>query len=109
MDGGFDSSYTVEYDVGESLSCGSGNCAGTKKGETVIRKGVKLIGASDLPCSVPNHASSLYARNLIALIEPFIKDGEMILNLEDELIAGCLISYQGAIRCPDVLNEGGAN
>ena len=86
-----------------------GNCAGTKKGETVIRKGVKLIGASDLPCSVPNHASSLYARNLIALIEPFIKDGEMILNLEDELIAGCLISYQGAIRCPDVLNEGGAN
>ena len=83
-----------------------GNCADTKKGETIIRKGVKLIGASDLPCSVPNHASSLYARNLIALLEPFIKDGELILNFEDELIAGCLISNEGQICCPDVLNAG---
>ncbi len=86
-----------------------GNCAGTKKGEIVVRKGVKLIGASDLPSSVPNHASSLYARNLLALIEPFLKDGELILNFEDELIAGCLISHQGEICCPDVLNTAGTN
>ncbi len=86
-----------------------GNCAETKKGQTVMRKGVKLIGASDLPSSVPNHASSLYSRNLLALLEPFLKDGKLILNLKDELIAGCLISYQGEICCPDVFHLGGAN
>ncbi len=86
-----------------------GNCAETKKGETIIRKGVKLIGASDLPCSVPNHASSLYARNLLALLEPFLKEEELMLNLEDELIAGCLISYQGEICCQDLLYSGGTN
>ena len=37
------------------------------------RKGVKLIGGNDLPCSVPNHASALYARNLVALLEPTLK------------------------------------
>ena len=87
-----------------------GNCEGTQKGETLIRKGVKLIGASDLPSSVPNHASSLYARNLLALLEPCLKDGHLILNLEDELISGCLVSYQGEIRNPDVLPiKGGAD
>ena len=80
-----------------------------KKGETLERKGVKLIGASDLPSSVPNHASSLYARNLIALLEPFIKDGELILNFEDELVAGCLISHQGKICCPEVFHTGESN
>ena len=85
-----------------------GNCAGTQKGETVVRNGVKLIGASGLPSSVPNHASSLYARNLLALLEPFLKDGELTLNLEDELIAGCLISDKGEIRYPDLLNAVGA-
>ncbi|WP_320668111.1 Re/Si-specific NAD(P)(+) transhydrogenase subunit alpha [Prochlorococcus sp. MIT 1307] len=86
-----------------------GNCAETKKDETVVRKGVKLIGASALPCSVSNHASSLYSRNLLALLAPFLKNGELNLNLEDELIAGCLISHEGEIRCPDVFKEGGSN
>jgi len=86
-----------------------GNCADTKTGETVIRKGVKLVGASDLPCSVPNHASSLYSRNLLALLEPFLKDGELNLDLNDELIAGCLICYQGEICCPELFIGGGVN
>ena len=75
----------------------------------MLRKGVKLIGASDLPSSVPNHASSLYARNLLALLEPFLIDGELSLNLEDELIAGALISHQGEIRFPDLFIAAGAD
>ena len=86
-----------------------GNCANTRPGETVDRNGVKLIGASDLPCSVPNHASALYSRNLVALLEPVLKDGQLTLNTEDELIAGCLISHNGVIRHDDVLNTGGPN
>ena len=86
-----------------------GNCSGTLPGKTTLRKGVKLIGASGLPSSVPNHASSLYSRNLLALFEPFIKDGELELDLEDELVSGCLISDKGTIRYPDIINQGGAN
>ena len=83
-----------------------GNCADTVPGETVDRKGVKLIGGNDLPCSVPNHASALYARNLVALLEPTLKDGDLKLDLEDELIAGCLIAQDGSIRRGDVLTPG---
>ena len=83
-----------------------GNCADTVPGETVDRKGVKLIGGNDLPCSVPNHASALYARNLLALLEPTLKDGVLNLDPEDELIAGCLIAQDGTIRRGDVLTPG---
>ena len=84
-----------------------GNCAGTVPGETVVRNGVKLVGGNDLPCTVPNHASALYARNLVALLEPVLKEGAVQLNTDDELIAGCLISLDGSIRRQDVLNPGG--
>ncbi len=86
-----------------------GNCAETKQGETIYRKGVKLIGASDLACTVPNHASALYSRNLLALVVPLLEEDGLNLNVKDELIAGCLISQKGLIRFPDVLNPGGKN
>ena len=84
-----------------------GNCFGTKPRETLNRKGVKLIGASDLPCSVPNHASALYARNLLALLNPMITNGKIIINTDDELIKGALISQDGVIRYPEVLSVEG--
>ena len=80
-----------------------GNCADTVPSQTVDRNGVKLIGANDLPCTVPNHASAMYARNLLALLQPTLKDGQLSLDSEDELIAGCLISQDGTIRRGDVL------
>ncbi len=83
-----------------------GNCADTIPSKTVDRNGVKLIGANDLPCTVPNHASAMYARNLLSLLQPTLKDGELILDSEDELIAGCLISQDGTIRRADVLTPG---
>ncbi|WP_269623210.1 NAD(P) transhydrogenase subunit alpha [Prochlorococcus marinus] len=86
-----------------------GNCFGTKPGETILRKGVKLIGASDLPCTVPNHASTLFARNLLALLEPLMNEAELTLNTEDELIDGALISKNGVIRHAHLINSGGSN
>ncbi|WP_320664821.1 NAD(P) transhydrogenase subunit alpha [Prochlorococcus sp. MIT 1223] len=86
-----------------------GNCSGTKSNETISRKGVKLIGASDLPCTVPNHASYLYARNLLALLNPLITNGELTLNTEDELVKGALISKDGVIQCPELLSTGELN
>ncbi len=86
-----------------------GNCAGTKPGQTVLRNGVKLIGASDLPSSVPNHASALYAKNLLSLITPFLNEGKLVLNTDDELIDGALISQNGVIRFTEALNLGDSN
>ncbi len=74
-----------------------GNCEGTKSNETIIRNGVKLIGAGELPSSVPYDASTLYAKNITSLITPFIKDGVINLDIEDELISGCLLSNEGVI------------
>ena len=61
-----------------------------------------------MPSTVPNHASSLYARNLFSLIAPLIKDGELILNTEDEIIDGSLISKDGVIRHTQVIDLGGS-
>ncbi len=86
-----------------------GNCSGTKPAQIVNRNNVKLIGAEDLPCSIPNHASSLYARNLFALMQPLINEGRICLDIEDDLISGCLISHEGSIRYPNVLTPGGVD
>ena len=75
-----------------------GNCSGSDPNKVILRNGVKLIGAADLPCTVPNHASSLYSRNLLSLLEPFIQNGKLNINFEDEIIAGCLISHTRIIN-----------
>ena len=83
-----------------------GNCFGSVEDKTVIVNGIKLIGASKLPQSVSNHASSLYSRNLLALIDPMITKGEFLLNTEDELIKGCLLFKDGVVQLPEVLSTG---
>ena len=91
-----------------------GNSAATVPGETVLRKGVILIGADALPSSVPHHASALYARNLAALLEHLLGlagesgggDGEgrtLGLDLEDPIVAGCLFTHAGSCLRPDLV------
>jgi NAD(P) transhydrogenase subunit alpha len=88
-----------------------GNCAGTVCGQTVERHGVTLIGGDGLPSSVANHASALYARNLAALVEHVLGEGgfqlDQQLELEDPIVAGCLLTHAGACRFPDLVS--GAN
>ena len=93
-----------------------GNCAATVPGCTVERRGVHLIGAEALPCSVAHHASALYARNLAALLEHLLDNpGEVDdadpgipipLNLDDPIVAGCLFTHGGDCRRTDVLGSG---
>ncbi|MEA5421729.1 NAD(P) transhydrogenase subunit alpha [Synechococcus sp. CCY9202] len=94
-----------------------GNCAATVAGETVIRNGVRLIGADALPSSVANHASALYARNLLALIEYLAEPavpGEAAeqrrqqLDPQDPILAGCLFISRGDCLHPEVLRSGTA-
>tara|TARA_B100000900_G_scaffold211674_1_gene179450 strand:- start:800 stop:1942 length:1143 start_codon:yes stop_codon:yes gene_type:complete len=86
-----------------------GNCVYTKSNETIIKNGVKLIGAPELPSSVPYHASTLYSKNLISLITPFIKESKLCIDNNDEIIEGCLISNNGAILQEKVFEIGGSN
>ena len=84
-----------------------GNCACSKPGETVTRKGVKIVGASNLPCSIPNHASALYSRNLLSLLKPMFKEGKFLIDNDDELISGSLISKDGVILKSEIIENGG--
>jgi NAD(P) transhydrogenase subunit alpha len=79
-----------------------GNCAGSQPDRTVEIGGVRIIGSSNLPASVPHHASSLYARNLAAFLEPLLSEDGLQLNPEDPLLDPCLIAHQGECRRPDL-------
>jgi H+-translocating NAD(P) transhydrogenase subunit alpha len=70
-----------------------GNVALTKAGETVVSSnGVSIIGAVNLPSTMPYNASQLYSRNVYALLSPFIKDGKLDLDFEDEVIKGARVA-----------------
>jgi NAD(P) transhydrogenase subunit alpha len=83
-----------------------GNCELSQAGQTVEHQGVQVIGADRLPSSVAHHASSLYSRNLMSLLEALIdKDGVLKLDSEDELLAPSLISLDGNLRRTDLVPE----
>jgi NAD(P) transhydrogenase subunit alpha len=83
-----------------------GNCELSQAGQTVEHHGVKVIGADRLPGSVAHHASSLYARNLMSLLEALIdQEGVLKLDSEDELLAPSLISLDGNLRRTDLVPE----
>jgi H+-translocating NAD(P) transhydrogenase subunit alpha len=75
-----------------------GNCALTAPGETVVRHDVKIVSPLNLPASMPEHASQLFARNVLALLELMVgEDGALSLDFDDEIIAGACIVREGEI------------
>ena len=75
-----------------------GNCELSVPGETVVRHGVKIAAPLNVASSLAEHASSLYARNIQALLGLMVSsDGELKLDFEDEVIAGSCITRDGAI------------
>ena len=74
-----------------------GNCELSEPGESVIREGVKILAPLNLPSTLAEHASQLYARNVQALLELMTDDGELKLDFEDEVIAGACITRGGEI------------
>lgn len=77
---------------------GGGNCELTKADETVIHNGVKIYGPINVPSMVGNHASELYAKNLLNFLELLISDGAINIDLEDEILSESLITHGGAIH-----------
>jgi NAD(P) transhydrogenase subunit alpha len=69
-----------------------GNCELTEPGEIAVREGVTLVGLTNLPSTMPFHASQLYARNVAALLQHLAPGGELALDFEDEITAGACVT-----------------
>jgi len=69
-----------------------GNCELTVPGEIVVREGVTLLGVTNLPSTMPYHASTLYSRNVQALLLHLAPEGQLGLNWDDEITAGTCVT-----------------
>lgn len=74
-----------------------GNCALTAPGETVVHRGVQILGPRNLPATMPVHASQLYARTVRNMIEEFVADGQFIADFDDEIFRGACVTHAGQV------------
>ncbi|HUS05262.1 MAG TPA: Re/Si-specific NAD(P)(+) transhydrogenase subunit alpha [Bryobacteraceae bacterium] len=79
-----------------------GNCELTRPGETIVNRGVTILGPVNLPSMAPRDASLMYASNITALLRLLIQDGTLMLNLEDEIIRGALVTHAHRVVHPRV-------
>jgi len=74
-----------------------GNCELSERDKVVRKEGVTIIARENVPALVPVHATDMYARNILNVIQALLKDGALVFDLEDELIAGSLITHNGEV------------
>ncbi|TBH15236.1 NAD(P) transhydrogenase subunit alpha [Thermus thermamylovorans] len=74
-----------------------GNCALTRPGEVVEVRGVRIFGPLNLPSELAVHASEMYAKNLLNLLDLFVAKGEFAPQWEDEILQGALLMREGEI------------
>lgn len=74
-----------------------GNCDLTKAGERIVVNGVTIIGWINLASTVPYHASQMYSRNLTTFLLNMVKDGNLQLNMHDDIVSGTLVTRDGEI------------
>lgn len=76
---------------------GGGNCELSKPGEVVEENGVTILAPLNLPSTMPTHASLLFSRNLTAFLLAFTKDAAFVLDPNDDIQQGSLITSAGAV------------
>jgi NAD(P) transhydrogenase subunit alpha len=79
-----------------------GNCELTKAGETVIEQGVTILGPVNLPASVPHYASQMYARNIVTFLKNMVKNGQLNIDVNDEIVRETLLARDGDVVNPRV-------
>jgi NAD(P) transhydrogenase subunit alpha len=79
-----------------------GNCELTRAGETIVHEGVTIIGPVNIPSTVPYHASLMYARNISTLLKNMVKEGQLVLDTEDEITRETLVTRGGEVVNPKV-------
>src|SRR6185369_2093007 len=74
-----------------------GNCELTEADQVVVRHGVTIHGPTNLPATMPIHASQLYARNVTELLQALVKDNALKLDFDDEIVKGACVTHAGAV------------
>ena len=74
-----------------------GNCELTEPDQVVVRHGVTIHGPTNLPATLPVHASQLYARNVTELLRELVKDGALALDFDDEVVKGACVTHGGQV------------
>ncbi len=97
----------INKDIVENMKMGSvivdlasengGNCELTQKDEIITHKGVIIDGTSNFPATMQTHASQLYSKNISSFVKHMLKEGELNLDLKDEIIAGAMFTHKGVI------------
>ncbi len=80
-----------------------GNCELTRAGSEVVTDGVVILGPDNMPSLIPYHASQMYARNISTFLLNMVKNGKLEVNLEDEIIRETLLTQDGKVVHPRVL------
>ena len=92
-------SVIVDIAAGKAADGVGGNCMLTEAGKTVVKHGVTLVGETNLPALVAADASSLYARNVLDFLKLVItKEGEFKVDMEDDIVAACLMTQGGDVK-----------
>ena len=79
-----------------------GNCEWTQPDQRVVEHGVVILGPTNLAAEAPFHASQMFANNVTKFLLNMVKDGEVWLNLDDEIISGTMVTHGGEITNPRV-------
>ncbi|HUH07928.1 MAG TPA: Re/Si-specific NAD(P)(+) transhydrogenase subunit alpha [Egibacteraceae bacterium] len=83
----------------DAASESGGNCEVSYAGERRVHgNGVIISGPTELPSRVAADASQMYARNVLALVQRVIVDGELIIDLSDEIVSGACVTHRGDVR-----------
>ncbi len=77
-----------------------GNCELTKANETIVVNDVTIMGPTNLPATVPYHASSMYAKNLVTFLTHLVKDGAFQWDMEDQITVETLLARDGEVVLP---------
>ena len=75
-----------------------GNCELTQADQVVVEQGVTILGPTNLPSDVPQHASQMYAKNLVTFLQGLTKEGELDIDLNDEVIRDTLAAKDGQVQ-----------
>jgi NAD(P) transhydrogenase subunit alpha len=79
-----------------------GNCELTRPGETVLHRGISILGPLNLASTAPYHASQMYGQNVASFLKLMLKNGEISLNREDEIIRETLVTHAREVVNPRV-------
>ncbi len=77
---------------------GGGNCELSQPGETVNHNNVVIHAPLNVTSQMPTHASDMYSRNLYNLLALMVKDGELNLDWDDEILQGCVLTHEGEVK-----------